>query len=209
MRIASCLLLAMCSMLAAAAESFAAVITYPGLTGIRITEYSGGPIPHFFLPNSPQMTNQLAFLNGANNDFQGVPTEVYDVFYSNANGTYNLTGNYITIEGRFAGTGGGGGMNIAAVDLLIGPAPFMVCRADILASWVGLGNNYIAGSEVLAVDADSPLPATFTTMGNTAGTNARMRLTVGFKKIIPEPTALALALPPLGALFAAARRIRG
>ncbi|RIK80411.1 MAG: hypothetical protein DCC67_09405 [Planctomycetota bacterium] len=186
--------------------SRAAVMTFPGLSAIRVTEYSGGPIPHLFLPTSPQMTTQLAFLNGVSNDFQGVPTEVYDVFYSDANGTFNLNGNYVTIEGRFAGQNGGGGLNIAAVDLLLGPTPFTVCRADILASAVGLGGNYIVGSEALAVDADAPLPVTFTTMGNTAGTSARMRVTVGWTKIIPEPASAALFAPAVAAFLPLVRR---
>src|SRR4029079_16666873 len=96
-----------------ATQSNAAVMTTPGLMLINVTEVSGIPSPHFFAPASSQMTTQLGALNAVNNDFQGVPTEVYDVFYSNANGTVNPNGNYVTIEGRYAGTNGGGGMNIA------------------------------------------------------------------------------------------------
>jgi hypothetical protein len=201
------LLFALATALRVSAAS-ASVMSYPGLTLINITEVSGVPTPHLFLPNSPQMTTQLAALNAINNDFQGVPTEVYDVFYSNANGTVNPSGNYVTIEGRFAGTNGGGGMNIAAVDLLIGPT-LMPCRADILASFVGLGGNYIPGSEVLAVDPDSPSPTTFTTMGNTAGTPARMRLTVGWTKInVPEPASGSLVAVSFAAMSAVLRRVR-
>lgn len=171
----------------------AAVMTFPGLTAIRFTEVSGIGLPHFFLPASPQMTNQLGVLNVVNNDFTGAPTEVYDVFYSDANGALNVNGNYVTIEARFAGQAGGG-LNIAAVDLLLGPAPFMICRADILASFVGLGSNYVPGSELLAVDPDGVIPSTFSVMGNTAGVTGRMRVTVGWTKIVPEPSSVGFAI---------------
>jgi len=183
-------------------------MTFPGLTAIAFYETSGPTLPHFFLPNSPQMTSQLAILNATSNDFQGVPQEAYDVFYSDANGAFNLNGNFVTIEARYPGTGGGGGLNIAAVDLLLGVAPFMPCRADILASFQGLGSNYIPGSELNAVDADTPAPATFTTMGNTAGQASRLRITVGWKKIIPEPAGLGLLSSGTAGLVALAHRRR-
>jgi hypothetical protein len=200
------------AMLAAAltwpASAHASVMSYPGLTLINITEVSGIPSPHFFGPASSQMTTQLGALNAVNNDFQGVPTEVYDVFYSDANGALNPNGNYVTIEGRYAGTNGGGGMNIAAVDLLIGPT-LTPLRADILASFVGLGNNSSPGSENLAVDPDTPSPATFTVMGNTAGTTARMRVTVGWTKIAtPEPASASLVATGIAAFGLLLRRAR-
>jgi hypothetical protein len=204
--------LALAALLAAIAlartEAQAGVMTFPGLTAIRFTEVSGVPIPHVFLPNSPQIMTQLGILNGGFNDFQGVPPEVYDVFYSDANGVYNLNGNYVTVEARFPGQGGGG-LNIAAVDLLLGAAPFTVCRADILSSFVGLGSNFIPGSVGLAVDPDLPAPITFTTMGNTAGMPGRLRVTVGWSKIvIPEPATASLAGLTLVTSVAVLRRRR-
>jgi hypothetical protein len=181
----------------------ASVIGFPGLTAVRFWEFSGGPNIHTFAPAGPVMTTQLGVLNVVNNDFTGAPAEVYDVFYSDANGNFNLNGNFVTVEARFPGQGGGG-LNIGAVDLLLGPAPFMVCRADILASWVGMGANYIAGSEVLAADA---APATFTTMGNTAGVPGRLRVTVGWTKI-PEPASAALMLFGVAAIGIVRRRKR-
>jgi hypothetical protein len=171
----------------------ASVMGYPNLVGIRFWEFSGGPNIHTYAPASLQMTTQLGVLNVINNDFSGAPAEVYDVFYSDANGNFNLNGNFVTVEARFPGQSGGG-LNIGAVDLLVGTTPpLMVCRADILASSVGMGANYILGSEAFAADpADvTPVPATFTTMGNTAGVPGRLRVTVGWTKI-PEPASAAL-----------------
>jgi len=176
-------------------NALGAVMTYPGLTSIDFWEVSGPTSSYSFAPNSAAMTTQLGVLNGANFDFAGVPGEYYDVFYSDANGNFNLNGNYVTVEAVYPNTTGGGGLNIAAVDLLIGPVPSMVCRADVLASWVGMGNNYIAGSEVFAADPTdvTPVPTTLTTMGNTAGVPGRLRVTVGWKKIlVPEPATAAL-----------------
>lgn len=170
----------------------AAVMTYPGLTAIQITEVSGVALPIFFFPNSPQLTTQLATLNSGSNDYAGAPTEYYDFFYSDANGNLNPNGDYLTAEAVFSGQAGGG-LNIAAVDLLLGPAPYMVCRADILASFVGMGSNYVPGSESLAVDPDGAIPSTYTVMGNTAGVPGRLRVTVGWTKIVPEPTSAVLA----------------
>lgn len=174
----------------------AAVQTYPGLIGIRIWETSGTTNPIFYLPNAPQVLAQLpGVLNGGNRDFVGAPAEFYDVFYSDANGNPNPLGDYFTTEARFNGQLGGG-LNLAAVDLLLGNASNpMVCRADILSSWVGLGTNYLSGTEVFAVDPDLPIPATFTTMGNTAGTTQRLRVTVGWKKVlVPEPASVVVVI---------------
>jgi hypothetical protein len=194
------------SILTLASSSDAAVKTYPGLFGIRVTEISGGPFFIPFLPNLPPLNTQLAVLNAGSNDFAGAPSEFYDFFFSDANGAFNPNGNYFTAEAVFTGQSGGG-LNIAAVDLLLGsPQNPTFCRADVLASWVGLGSNYVAGSEVFAVDPDLPIASTFTVMGNTAGVPGRLRVTVGWSKIVPEPTSTSLAACGLATLGRLARR---
>jgi hypothetical protein len=180
-------------MLATSGAAQAALISTPGLTFFTFWELSGTPSPKFALGASPQMTTQLGALNGSSNDFTGVPSEWYDVFYSDANGAFNVNGNYVTVEARYDNASGGGGLNIGGVDMVIGSTPI---RADVLTSWVGLGSNYIAGSEALVVDPSDvgPVPATYTTMGNTANSNGRLRLTVTWSKLVPEPGSCVLAM---------------
>jgi hypothetical protein len=177
------------------ATSHAAIATIPGLTTVRFWESTGGMNQYNFAFNSPQMNTQLGlgFLTPTSFDFAPLVDENYDVFYSNANGTFNPLGNYVTVEGVFPHPlPSGGGLNLGAVDLIVSGSPV---RADILVSWVGLGNNFLPGSVGLAVDADNfPLaPVTATTMGSTVVPPAQhLRVTVTWSQYIPEPNSLAL-----------------
>jgi hypothetical protein len=201
------------ALLASVATARGAVSAYPGLIGIRIWEFSGGPNLHAYTPLAPQLLSQLPTLNGVTNDFVGVPTEPYDVFYSDANGAVNPLGNYLTVEAKYPFPNVGGGLNLGAVDMVLGPAASpMICRADILASFVGLGPNYVVGSELNAVDPldTAIIPATATTMGSNPTPTARMRVTVGWTKIIPEPATASLAACGIATLgFMTRRRTKG
>jgi hypothetical protein len=186
------------------ATSQAAIVNLPGLTTVRFWEASGPVSPYNFPSNGVAMNTQLGVgvLGPANNDFSGVPIENYDVFYSNANGAFNPLGDYVTVEAVYPVSNAGGGLNLAAVDLV---GTFGVKRADILASWVGLGPNYNAGSEVLAVDADTPVPSTITTMGSTmVPPTAHLRVTVGWT--VPEPASAFLLASGAAALMLRRRR---
>ncbi|TWU20804.1 hypothetical protein [Bythopirellula polymerisocia] len=180
--------------------SRAAIISTPGLTAVRFWEASGPILPFTFAFNSPQMTIKLGnALSPANRDFSQFPAEPYDVFYSDSNGAFNLNGNYVTVEAAFPRPlPAGGGLNLGAVDLIFGSSSL---RADVLSSWVGLGNNYIAGSEVLAVDTDTAIPSTFTTMGHTTAPHTQhLRVTVTWSKLVPEPAAVSLLIAAIGIL---------
>ena len=109
------------------------------------------------------------------------------------------------MEAVYTNPNGGGGLNLGAVDMVL--AGGIICRADILASFVGLGPNYSAGSELLAVDADTPVPSTFTSMGSTVTPPVQhLRVTVGWSKI-PEPASLMLALMGVTAITFSRRRV--
>jgi hypothetical protein len=198
-------LTAVLAVLASVAPTRAALITTPGLTGVRVWEATGPVSPYNFAFNGPQMTAQLGVgVLGPNAfDFAPLGVENYDVFYSDANGTFNVNGNYVTVEAVYPVPSAGGGLNLAAVDLVFGSGTL---RADLLPSWVGLGPNYISGSEVLAIDTDTPVPSTATTMGSTTTPPTQhLRVTVGWSRI-PEPTSLVLGL---FALAGACRRSKG
>lgn len=196
------LALAFFAVFAMHAVTHAAILNTPGLIGVRFWEATGPFVPFTFAKNSSEMTNQLGVgtLGPGNDDFNQLPSENYDVFYSDANGAFNLNGNHVTVEAVFPfPLPSGGGLNLGAVDLVFGSSTL---RADILSSFVGLGNNYIPGSELLAVDADTPIPSTTTTMGNTVVQPPQhLRVTVTWSKLpVPEPTSAVLSLAGLGML---------
>jgi hypothetical protein len=174
---------------------------------VRFWEVTGVVTSKDFAPASAQMTTRLATLGpGSNdNDFIGLSDEDYDVFYSDANGTFDLSGHCITVEANFnEARPAGGGLNIAAVDLLLSGS---ILHADILKSFVGLGDNFAPGTELRAVDTDTPIPSTWTTMGNNIGTNQRLRVTVGWTSV-PEPGSLALLCGGASVLGASVWRSR-
>jgi hypothetical protein len=178
MRRAIYLLLASACMLTATP-----IANLPGLTGVTFFEISGVTNQHTFAVNSSEMTvrrgNVLGKLLGSfpfefwNTDFFGVfPGEAYDVYFSNADGTFNLLGEYISIEASF---GGLRGLNIDAVRLNF--ADGSVEYASLVSSFAPRGTSYIPGSELEALGAPNGI---VTTMGNSLFDGDRMRVTVSF-----------------------------
>lgn len=168
----------------------AALISLPGLQSVSFIEGTGGAFNFSFGSASAQMTTRLGNpLGGANNDFTGLANEFYDVFYSDSNGAFNVLGDFITVEARYTNTSGGGGLNISQVSLNFLSGSSQV--ANVLTSFVGMGTNFLAGSQFNAVDGN---PATFTAMGNTGNSETdRLRITVGFRdRTVSEPGTLAL-----------------
>jgi hypothetical protein len=175
---------------------------------VRVWEITFGTSAVDFAPNAPAITAQLANpLSATNTDFTFFAEEYYDAFYSDADGTPNADGAYLTIEGVWRSNGGPGGMNINEVALVLGGSTPGVVFANFVASFeVGTG-NVIAGSEALAVDHDL---GTFPRFGNTSTTDLsdRFRLTLGWNAYsVPEPSALSLSsLGALGLALAGRRR---
>jgi hypothetical protein len=182
----------------------------PDLQVVRVWEITFSTVANDFTPNAAAISTRLANpLSATNNDFTFFDQEYYDVFYSDADGTPNLDGAYVTIEGVWRSAGGPGGMNINEVALVFGGSTPGVVYADFVASFVYGTGNVIPGSEALAVDHDL---GTFPRFGNTStiDLNDRFRLTVGWDAYsVPEPGALALSsVGALGLLYAGRRRRR-
>lgn len=173
----------------------------PNLKSITIWERTGGPGPNPYVldVNSVELTTRLSDPLAPNNkDFMGAYTEFYDVYYSNADGTFNIDGEYLSITAVFGMTyPAGGGLNLAEVELnfFSGESEY----GSFVSSYAALGDNAEPASVIFAVDGDLQ---THTTMGNTVGLSERLRVTLGFLSSagpVPEPSTLML----LGTGFAA------
>ncbi len=165
----------------------ATIRTLAGLTGIRFYELTGGATTFDFGPNSSQMTTELPLeLSAGNRDFAGLPNESYDVFYSNADGTFNLNGEYISVVAQYFGSGAG--LNIGEIELLFGGAsPLSTNFSTGVVSFLS-GPGYVAGTENNIGDNNTN---TGTQMGQAVET-ARLRITVDFDEpasssAVPEP----------------------
>jgi len=195
-------------------DAQAGIVDLPNLQSVTFLERTGAVGPEdtkSFSYNSTQLTTRLSdplmeFVPspGGNYDFYGARLwvdpavnydELYDVFYSDAAGNFNLSGDYITIEAvwpRYPGLTPvdpadgttGGGLNIAAVYLTFADASTLY--ADTTTSYVAFGNNKVEGSYGWATDGSLD---TATTMGNTIqpGHPDRLRITVGFPSVEPPP----------------------
>lgn len=106
------------------------------LASITFFETTATPTAFTFTKSGSQLT-------GHGTDFAGVPgEELYDVFYSNWDGSFNPSGQFVTIEAVWdRGAPAGGALNIAAVRLNFGSGAHDF--ADFVSSFVALGDNAI------------------------------------------------------------------
>ena len=178
-----------------------------GLEKIRVYEATATTLYADFALTDARLTTRLtgSALTAASRDFgfyRG--DENYDLFFSNADGTLNAHGSYLTIEGNCGVPYNCFNINAVALVKTGGVLEF----ANTLAGAVyGRPGSYSAGSALSAVDGSLD---TFTGLGDTIGmgADARMRITVGFASTppVPEPESWALMLAGLGLTGAMARR---
>lgn len=159
----------------------------PGLASITFYERTGGtePTAYEFAVDGPELTTHLPDPMGAGNfDISGASTEYYDVYYSDQQGVFDLDGSYLTISGVFLiGLPAGGGLNLA--EIALNYVDTMPEYGNYVASYAALGDNKNEATVGNCIDGDLQ---THTTMGNTIGSNERLRLTLGFESSsgVPE-----------------------
>jgi hypothetical protein len=153
----------------------------PSLSSITVYERTGGTAPtaYTFSVNSSQMTTRRADpLSFANSDIATAGPEYYDVYYSNADGSFNLNGAFISVEAVFGGTGAtNAGLNLAEVRLNFSDGTTQFAQG--IASFQRLGGNSYPDRIPQAVDGNL---STHTAMGNTSGSGQRLRVTVSFHR---------------------------
>lgn len=174
----------------------------PNLSAVIFWEMTDAICSHEFDKDRAELRERLSDPLGSGNlDFWGVlEHEPYDVFYSNADGSLNPDGKFVTIEATFdRGLPAGGALNIAEVQATFDDGSIQ--HATTVASYVALGDNARPSSVVYAVDDDL---STATVMGNTIGVSERLRLTVGFDyypgpeiRVLPNRTRVEDVATPL------------
>ncbi len=151
----------------------------PGLTSITFYERTGGtdPTAYTFVVAGPELSVRLSDpLGDGNADITGATSEWYDVYYSNADGEFDIDGSYLTISGVFGqALPSGGGLNLAEIGINFVDASTEY--GNYVASYVVLGDNSYELAVPACIDGDLQ---THTTMGNTVGAMERLRLTLGF-----------------------------
>lgn len=163
-------------------------VDLPGIVSVTIWEDTRvlltDPLNEVTIPLSDnRLSTRLTTLDASNHDFAVFRSgfdEFYDFFFSNADGRPNPRGAFLTVEVRYnpASSSNGGNISAVALNFLDGRRVF----ANFVASFVVLGPGD-AKTVVYAVDGDLD---TATLLGNTLGSDQRLRLTVGFPPIVVE-----------------------
>ncbi len=164
----------------------AAIRSLPDLTGISIFEGSGPINQLFYVPGTPVGDSVLNVkraerLSSTNSDFTSQVNEYYDFFFSDADGSFNADGAYLTISAVYDDPSDSG-LNIFRARLEFAGGVFDY--ADTVASFVALGTLPFPGT---VNNALGDTPGTTTFLGDTQGQpdSARLQLTLGFDSSAP------------------------
>ena len=174
-RVASRILLVIALVASVPSLARASMRGAPGAQEVRIWEQTGGITQLAYLVNDPLLlARRVGVLTPANADYVSGAAEYYDFFYSNADGSANTNGDFLTIECAYVGCCGPG-LNINEVALVYAGGQQVFGCGIASADY---GADGVAGSAQLA--ADSNVGTTSRMGGNTVG-NDRLRITVDMR----------------------------
>jgi hypothetical protein len=119
----------------------ASIRALPDLQTVTIYEITFSTVANTFAPDATALTTRLDNpLTSSKRDFSFINDEHYDVFYSNADGSFNPDGAFITIEAIWTQQPQFGSMNINEVQLTFGGASFHQRFGDFVSSFVYVSN---------------------------------------------------------------------
>ena len=170
----------------------------PNLQSVVVHERTGGtePFANLFGVGSTEIENRIPVLGAANRDFLGTIVEFYDLYYSDADGTPNIDGMFLTIDAIFDSPSGGG-FNVAEVELVYQDTSTEL--ANTFTRVNALGNGTGASTASNAIDGDL---LTHTNLGTSLYQNNRLSMTFGFASSIPEPASIWMVVLATMGLFA-------
>jgi PEP-CTERM motif len=182
------------------------------LTSVQVLEASGGVTVFNMLPTGSVITTRLADrLTRANSDYASNANEFYDFFYSDADGTFNTNGAFLSVTAIFDNmTDSGLNVTGARLVFVIPQVAQVLEYASFVSSFVAVGTLPFPGTMDNAL-GDTPTTTTF--LGDTVGQPdpVRLRITLGFESSRPpttisEPGTLALFGIGLAGIGVARRR---